>query len=397
MPLARLFDGIGMLVARSDWSPQATYVTFKAGDNFWSHSHLDQGAFTIYKGGALAIDSGLYGPHYGSDHHMNYDYQTIAHNTVTVTDPRDTVPAPGKKGKTRPIANDGGQRRIGSGWGVEAAPLDRAEWEAKRDIYHTASMGPLFDRDGLAVAVADITPAYTNRQSGTGTFSARTRRVERFWRTFGYDRVDDVVVVFDQVTSTKASFRKRWLLHTLEAPQVTAHGFSVSVLAQDRPGHAGGGLEGKVLLPKGALIEAIGGPGFEFFVDGKNYDENGKLKDMIKKLGPNRGEPGAWRIEVSPPRDETEDTFLVVLLPAGLGAHPTHRVRLLESGHKVGCEIVGPKRTTRWWFEPGRNQVDIDVATRGEERRYHVEGPMLPLPARQSWLERLRSSITSRP
>ena len=66
----------------------------------------------------------------------------------------------------------------------------------------------------------------------------------------------------------------------------------------------------------------------------------------------------------------------MVLLPAGLGAHPTHRVRLLESGHKVGCEIVGPKRTTRWWFEPGRNQVDIDVATRGEERRYHVEGPM---------------------
>ena len=250
---------------------------------------------------------------------MNYDYQTIAHNTVTVTDPRDTVPAPGKKGKTRPIANDGGQRRIGSGWGVEAAPLDRAEWEAKRDIYHTASMGPLLDRDGLAVAVADITPAYTNRQSGTGTFSARTRRVERFWRTFGYDRVDDVVVVFDQVTSTKASFRKRWLLHTLEAPQVTAHGFSVSVLAQDRPGHAGGELEGKVLLPKGALIEAIGGPGFEFFVDGKNYDENGKLKDMIKKLGPNRGEPGAWRIEVSPPQGQDRGHIPGGAAACGLG------------------------------------------------------------------------------
>jgi hypothetical protein len=217
-----------MIVARSDWSPGATYVTFKAGDNYWSHMHLDQGAFTIYKGGELAIDSGLYGPTYGSDHHMNYTYQTIAHNLVTVTDPKDTVPAPGKD-KPRPIANDGGQRRIGSGWGVEAAPLDRTEWEAKRDTYHTATMGPLLDQDGLAVAAADITPAYTNAASGSGTFSARTRRVERFWRVFGYDRIDDVVVVFDQVTSTSAPFLKRWLLHTINAPTIVAGGFSVTV------------------------------------------------------------------------------------------------------------------------------------------------------------------------
>ncbi|MCK5382400.1 MAG: VanZ family protein, partial [Gammaproteobacteria bacterium] len=93
LPLARYFDGIGMLVARSDWSPDATYVSFKAGDNYWSHTHLDQGSFTVFQGGALAIDSGAYGGggHYGSDHHMNYAYQTIAHNTITVYDPDDTV------------------------------------------------------------------------------------------------------------------------------------------------------------------------------------------------------------------------------------------------------------------------------------------------------------------
>lgn len=96
LPLTKFFDGIGLLVARSDWGPDATYVTFKAGDNFWSHQHLDEGAFTIYKGGPLAIDSGLYGPQYGSDHHMNYAYQAIAHNVVTVTDPEDKVPAPGR-------------------------------------------------------------------------------------------------------------------------------------------------------------------------------------------------------------------------------------------------------------------------------------------------------------
>jgi len=390
LPLVRLFDGIGMIVVRSDWSPDATYVTFKAGDNYWSHVHLDQGAFTIYKGGELAIDSGLYGPSYGSDHHMNYTYQTIAHNVVTVTDPKDTVPAPGKD-KPRPIANDGGQRRIGSGWGVEAAPLDRGEWEAKRDIYHTATMGPLLDQGGVVVAAADLTPAYTNPESGDGTFSARTRRVERFWRIFGYDRVDDVVVVFDQVTATAASFRKRWLLHTIEAPSLFPNGFSVSVSPQDRPGRGGGRLEGKVLLPKDALINPIGGRGLEFFVDDRNYDENGTLRESIRKLGPNNVEPGAWRIEVSPPRDAREDMFLVVLMPVAGSARPVHRVRLLEAGKRVGCEIVGPNRTTRWWFEPGRNEAEIEVSSGSDAHRYQVTGPAATTPAAGDWLNRIKS------
>ena len=388
LPLVKLFDGIGMLVARSDWSPEATYVTFKAGDNYWSHSHLDQGAFTIYKGGALAIDSGVYGPSYGSDHHMNYTYQTIAHNVVTVTDPADNVAGPGKD-KPRPYANDGGQRRIGSGWGVEAAPLDRKEWEAKRDIYHTADLGPLFDQGGFAVVGADLTPAYTNSRSGDGSFSARTRRVERFWRMFGYDRVDDVIVVFDQVISTRAAFRKRWLLHTLERPAVFPDGFTVNVPPGAGAGHGGGRLEARVLLPKNAVINPIGGRGLEFFVDDKNYDENGTLAETIRKLVANGGEPGSWRVEVSPPRDEKADLFLVVLLPSSQSAVPVHRVSLLELGNRVGCEIVGPNRTTRWWFEPGRNAAAIDITAGADAHHYVVKGPEGVAP-RYGILDRIR-------
>lgn len=377
MPLTHFFEGIGMLVARSDWTPEATYVTFKAGDNYWSHVHLDQGAFTIYKGGELAIDSGLYGPKYGSDHHMNYAYQTIAHNTVTVTDPADTVPAPGKD-TPRLYANDGGQRRIGSGWGIEAAPLDLAEWESKRDIYHSGQVLRLFDENGFTVAVADITPAYTNSQSGNGTFSHRTRRVERFWRTFAYDRLDDVVVVFDQVTATKASFRKRWLLHSVEEPQIVAGGFSVRVAPQDRPGRAGGVLEAKVLLPKAASITSIGGRGLEFFVDDKNYDENGTLAEVIRKRGVTGPEPGAWRVEVSPPSDARDDVFLVVLLPGAASALPPHRVRLLESNGRVGCEVAGPRRTTQWWFTPGKNGAEIKVVAGEPAQSFQVTAPPLP-------------------
>src|SRR3569623_236336 len=296
-PLSHYLDGNGLVVARSDWSPDATYITFKAGDNYWSHTHLDQGGFTIYKGGALAIDSGFYGPHYGADHHMNYSYQTIAHNTLTVTDPNDTLPMPSKDKKPpRDIANDGGQRRIGSGWGVEPAPLDLDEWQGKSEIYHTGRIEHLLQDDGLTVAIADLTPAYTNSFSGRGTFSHRSRRVEKFTRLFGYDGIDDVVIVYDQVTSTNPDFRKRWLLHSLYKPELTGDGFIVRTPSTSQAGHAGGRMQAHGLLPANRDIQLMGGPGFEFFVDGKNYVEG--VAEKVKKRP--ELEAVSWRVELMP-------------------------------------------------------------------------------------------------
>ncbi|TVR66322.1 MAG: DUF4962 domain-containing protein [Candidatus Competibacteraceae bacterium] len=373
LPWAKLFDGLGLTVARSDWTPNATYVTFKVGDNYWSHSHLDQGAFTVYRGGALAIDSGLYGPGYGTDHHMNYTYQTIAHNTLTVTDPEDTAPAPPRRkgDPPRPIANDGGQRRIGSGWGLGPAPVDLAEWQANREIYHTGKIVKATIRDDLLVMVADVTPAYTNLYSGPGEFSHRTRRVERFWRTFIYDRTDDAIIVFDQVTATRADFLKRWLLHSQNVPRITGNRFELEVPAQDRQGRQGGRLTGYVLLPRNAYVQTIGGPGFEFFVDGRNYDEGSVVAEHLARKPD--AEPGAWRIEVIPVNDALAHQFLVVLLPTDQGTPPSHQVQLFEADGRIGVDISGPQRTTRWRFEPGtlNGQVQIlpDALSVGSEER----------------------------
>ena len=281
------FDGIGLVVARSDWSPEATYVTFKAGDNYWSHAHLDQGAFTIYKGGPLAIDSGLYGPEYGSDHHMNYTYQTIAHNAITVTDPSDNVPAPGKD-KARPIANDGGQRRIGSGWGVEAAPLDRAEWEAKRETYQTGAHRAR-DRPRRRHGRGRRRHGRLHEPPlGRGHVFARARGGSNApGGVFGYDRVDDVVVVYDDVESSNAAFKQAL---------AAAHGRAADDRRQPVHGRdpaptraramAADGSSGYVVLPEQHALTAIGGPGFEFFVDGRNYDEGGRVR---AKLSQRRG------------------------------------------------------------------------------------------------------------
>ena len=360
LPLTKFLDGIGMVVARSGWGEDATYLTFNAGDNFWSHTHLDQGSLTIYKGGALAIDSGVYGPTYGSDHHVNYSYQTVAHNLVTVSDPADTVPKPEKKDKPpRAIANDGGQRRIGSGWGVEAAPLDLAEWQRKREIYHTGSILGLLTDPDLTVAVADIAPAYTNTLSGKGTFSHRTRRVDAFVRTFGFDARDDVVVVHDRVTATKPELPKEWLLHTIEEPRLAGNLFTVRVTPSAKPERRGGDLHGTVLLPKDPELSLIGGKGLEFFVDGVNYDERGAVWDKAGKI-PSL-EPGAWRVVLSPATPAREDRFLVVMTPSLRDDQKPFAVRLLEDGDRYGCEIVGPKRTTRWWFDASHDGPLVEV------------------------------------
>jgi hypothetical protein len=369
MPLARYFDGIGMLVARSDWTPDATYVSFKAGDNYWSHTHLDQGAFTVYRNGALAIDSGAYsgGNAYGSDHHMNYAYQSIAHNTITVRDPEDTSPAPREDEPPRVIANDGGQRRIGSGWGIEAAPLDLAEWQEKYDIYHTGKMDKVFTGKDLAVAVADLTPAYTNNQSGKDTFSHRTRRVEHFTRTFGFDLVSGAIVIFDRVKSSKQAFRKRWLHHTLEKPRLTDFGYTIAAHGQNP-----GSMDAHVLLPANHNISIVGGIGSEFLVDGKNYDEDGKTTELLESKRRKTIEAGSWRVELSPAAMRQEDLFMVVLIPYGTSdLNPPARVRRLEDGSRIGCEITTGNHKTTWWFDRQGSGPVIQINSADGRLRTH--------------------------
>lgn len=357
LPLTRHFDGIGLVVARSDWSPDATYLTFKAGDNYWSHSHLDQGAFTLYKGGELALDSGFYGPKYGSDHHMNYAYQSIAHNLVTVTDPDDTALADGKH--ARVIANDGGQRRIGSGWGIESAPIDLNDWLDKRDLYHTGVMRQFYEGHDSVVMSADLTPAYTNSRSGPGAFSHRTRRVERMARTLVYDRRADLVIVRDIVHATRPEFRKRWLLHTQNAPHVAGSRFTVQVPPDPARQARGGQLHGTVLLPAQPDMRIVGGPGFEFRVDGKNYDENGTLAAAIARKG-QPTEAGAWRIELSPSAPAREDEFLVVLIPRLAGEFTLPDIRRVSESSASGVEIQLGGVTRTWWFDHGTQGVHLE-------------------------------------
>ncbi len=339
LPTHAHFDGIGLLTARSDWGENASYVTFKAGNNYWSHSHLDQGTFTVFKEGALVINSGLSGPSGQSDHVVNYTRQSIAHNVVTVTDPDDTVPMPQRDPGLAPraVANDGGQRRVGSGWGLPA-PMDHLEWRRLEHIYRTVGDTRHGATEDVVWKVADLTPAYTNIDSGKGDFAARTRRVERYLRTFVYDARNEIIVIHDRVASSDPAFRTRWLLHSINEPALAERGFHIRATdpSSDRPG---GHLEGRVLLPADPVLTTVGGPGFEFYVDGRNYDEQGMVQRIAAGLP--HGEIGAWRLEISPEADSAETEFLVVMGLSGSGQQRPIPDLMLDSGPERTLRIGG--------------------------------------------------------
>jgi hypothetical protein len=111
------------------------------------------------------------------------------------------------------------------------------------------------------------------------------------------------LVVLDELTLTRDELDPRFLLHTMSAPAIDGKVITAT--------HGAGRLTATVLLPQSPRIEAIGGPGREFEVEGTNYPLNRTLND--------RYNAGAWRAEISG-GSGTSRQFLTLLVPADVEA-----------------------------------------------------------------------------
>ena len=294
---------------------------------------------------------------------MNYTYQTVAHNALTVTDPEDLVQAPSKNG-ARYIANDGGQRRVGSGWGIEAAPLDYDEWMLKSETYRTGNILQHDQTPDFDAIIADLTAAYTNQWSGKGLFSPRTRRINSYQRSFAYDRAADLVIVYDRVAIEKPEFHVRWLLHTVTKPTKRKGGFDIVMESRPNEPQLGtAGLRGFTPAPMDQHINVVGGPGYEFFVDGKNYDENGDVQREVnrKKLR----EAGEWRIELEPGAQDFRHEFLVFLAP-WIDAPPADLdVQCTTEGKQYLCAMVSNGQTANFRIQRDSGRIERLAADDG--------------------------------
>lgn len=340
LPLTR-YSGtpFGWMIARTGWGANSVVAEMKVNEQFYgNHQHMDGGAFQIYYRGPLAIDSGSYqgsSGGYNSPHNKNYFKRTIAHNSLLIYDPSEKFACWNYGGgdKTEFAANDGGQRMPGDRWNTCRSFKDllSESYTVGKTLAH--GYGPDQNTPEYSYLKGDITKAYTEK-------------VDDVRRSFVFlnlepegnaDRNPDgmvtdvpaVLMVYDHVVSADPSFRKYWLLHSIEEPQAGKAEFTV---ARTKDGDSGK-LHCSVLLPESADIEKVGGPGKEFWVFGKNYPNAATTRPDPCN------ERGAWRVEVTPGKESKEDCFFNVLQIADNSVKKMLPVRRIDADKVVGAAV----------------------------------------------------------
>lgn len=304
LPLTR-YSGtpFGWMIARTGWDANSVVAEMKVNEQFYgNHQHLDGGSFQIYYKGPLAIDSGSYqgsAGGYNSPHNKNYFKRTIAHNSLLVYDPSEQFACwnYGGADKTEYAANDGGQRMPGDRWDTCRSfdSLLGESYTVGKMLAH--GFGPDASVPEYSYLKGDITKAYSEK-------------VEDVRRSFvflnlGNEEHPAALIVYDHVVSADPSFRKYWLLHSIEEPQTGTSEFTVM---RTKDGDTGK-LHCDVLLPEAGnlLMEKVGGPGKEFYVFGENYPNAATTRPDPCN------ERGEWRVELSPAKAAKEDCFLNVM------------------------------------------------------------------------------------
>jgi hypothetical protein len=303
LPLSKYFaEPMGEMVARTGWrmgldsESRDAVIHMRIGEYFFgNHQRKDFGTFQIYYRGPLAIASGLYqgqNQPYGSPHWLHYHHQTVAHNGLLIYDPSEKM----AKGSV----NDGGQRwpNNGADHPKDLHTLLGNDYRMGRVTAHEFGPSPTIPL--YSYIAGNITPAYS---------SSKVKNVTRSMVTFNTrDSVwPCMLVIFDRIVSTKASFKKTWLLHSIQEPMI--QGRTVTVVRNSKNYTGKGQYTGKLvvesLVPEKVNITKVGGPGKEFWVEsvGRNF--------ATSKGG--AAEPGNWRIEISPEQPAKSDTFLHVL------------------------------------------------------------------------------------
>lgn len=346
----------GWMIARTGWDKNSVIAEMKINEHFvGNHQHMDGGAFQIYYKGPLAIDAGAYhgtSGGYNSAHNKNFFKRTVAHNSLLVFDPNEKFASwnYGGTDKTEFADNDGGQRMPGDRWETcrSFADLLSDEYTTGQVLAH--GIGGDYMAPDYSYLSGDITKAYSDK-------------VKEVKRSFVFlnlksEKVPAAMVVFDKVVSKNAEFKKHWLLHSIEQPQVSENEI---VIKRTKDGDSGM-LSNTVLLPakENLDMQVIGGKGKEFWVNGTNYAN----APQAGRPDP-RNERGEWRVEVSPSAPANEDYFLNVIQVADNNCNELHKASLLKGENLVGAVIADRIVTFSKDGETINGKAEMDVQGNG--------------------------------
>ena len=337
LPLTR-FSGtpFGWMIARTGWDENSVVAEMKINENFvGNHQHLDGGSFQIYYKGPLAIDSGSYqgsSGGYNSPHCKNYFKRTIAHNSLLIYDPDEKFACWNYGGgdKTKFATNDGGQRMPGDRWDTcrSFESLLSEDYTVGQTLAH--GFGPDAQKPEWSYLKGDITKAY----------SAKVKDVRRSFAflNLGLEEHPAAMVIYDHVVSSDPSFRKFFLLHSIEEPALyPAKGKKATPtlrISRTRDGDSGQMLC-SVLLPQAQNLsmEKVGGKGKEFWVFGENYPNAATTRPDPCN------ERGEWRVELCPKSPSEENCFLNVIQVGNAGCKDLP-VQRIDAQEVVGAIIA---------------------------------------------------------
>ena len=338
LPLTRFSPTpFGWMIARTGWGKNSVVAEMKINEHFYgNHQHMDGGSFQIYYRGPLAIDSGSYqgsSGGYNSPHNKNYFKRTIAHNSLLIYDPSEKFACwnYGGAGKTEFAANDGGQRMPGDRWDTCRSFKDLLSESYTVGKTLASGFGPDAHAPEYSYLKGDITKAYTSKvEDVRRSFVFLNMEPKGNADKNSEEEVTDVpaaLIVYDHIVSSDPSFRKYWLIHSIEEPET---GVQELTIRRTKDGDTGK-LHCNILLPE-ADVTKVGGPGKEFWVFGENYPN-------VATTRPDPcNERGAWRVEVTPKKESKEDCFLNVMQVMDNSVKPLP-VQRIDAEKVVGAAI----------------------------------------------------------
>jgi len=218
-----------------------------------------------------------------------------------------------------PIPNDGGQREI-------LGSTVTAYSQNKQYVY----------------IASDATKAY------------HEDKAETVLRQFVFIQ-PDIFVVFDKVVSKSADYPKTWLLHTVAEP-VFVKGDEFYERSEN------GTLFCRTIFPANAKATKIGGPGRQFWSDGRNWplpiltpddwnyrpDQPQVLRDTIALFG-------QWRVEISPNTPRLKDSFLHLIQVGDKKLGNMISSKPIEENGKKGVEFDYQGKTYQIQFSDDEN------------------------------------------
>lgn len=302
---SRHFEQLGQVFMRSGWKEDSTYALFVGGTLTPMHKHHDEGHFAIFKHDFLALDTGDRAAQ--TDWNLKYYYsQSVAHNVVLIQKPGESLP---------------------NGWGPRYdGPEGKTNYGG---MYGCTSKIVAYETNPqYSYVAADATKLYGDKC---------TECVRQFIHL-----QPDYFIVYDRVGASNPDYAKQWLLHSQNEPVVEGR----LARADSRKGR----LFCETLLPKDAQLVKIGGPGKEFWANGKNWEFYPKWRQSEENLAKRVGRGpywGAWRLETHPGAPRKDDRFLHVLTATDVSHDKPVEARPCDDRAHDGVTVILPDQTLR--------------------------------------------------